>query len=54
MLKSNSDTDPLWTVFKELVELHLVNYKEYLERLEATGRSEQAKQLKERYPEFNV
>jgi len=43
--------DPLWTVMREGGPLHARGHlKEYLERLEATGRAEGARILRERHP----
>lgn len=52
MLSSNSEVDPLWTVMREGGPLHARGHlKEYLERLEATGRAEGAKILRQRHPD---
>ncbi|MCI8632109.1 MAG: sulfatase [Lachnospiraceae bacterium] len=51
MLSSDSEVDPLWTVMREGGPLHARGHlKEYLERLEATGRAEGARILRERHP----
>ena len=50
MLKSDSQIDPLWTVMREGGPYHTQGHlEEYLKRLEATGRSEGARKLRERY-----
>ena len=50
MLKSDSQIDPLWTVMREGGPYHTQGpLEEYLKRLEATGRSEGARKLRERY-----
>ena len=47
---SDSQIDPLWTVMREGGPYHTQGHlAEYLKRLEATGRSEGARKLRERY-----
>jgi choline-sulfatase len=51
MHRSADDRDPLWTVMKEGGPFHVKGYlKEYLERLEETGRGHYAEELKRRHP----
>lgn len=51
MLSSDSDIDPMWTVMQEGGPLHARGHlKQYLERLEATGRQEGAEILRKRHP----
>ncbi|WP_372630640.1 sulfatase [Cohnella sp.] len=51
MLRSGDDRDPLWTVMKEGGPFHARGYlKNYLPRLQATGRSEQAEALRLKHP----
>jgi arylsulfatase A-like enzyme len=59
MSRTSSDVvDPLWTVMHEGGPFHALHdptrshLPEYLKRLEATGRADGAKQLRERYPHF--
>lgn len=50
MKTSDSDTDPLWTVMREGGPEHARGeLPNYLKRLEATGRAEGAKKLREQY-----
>ncbi len=50
MLKSDSQVDPLWTVLREGGPYHTVGHLEdYLKRLEATGRADGARKLREEY-----
>lgn len=52
MMKSKSDTDPMWTVIREGGPYHAKgNLKGYCERLEKTGRSEGARLLRAKHPE---
>ena len=52
MKKSDSQIDPMWTVMKEGGPYHTRgNLPAYLERLEATGRAEGARRLREKYGE---
>jgi len=51
MASMESDVDPLWTVMKEGGPYHARGVlREYCKRLEATGRSEAASELKRRHP----
>ena len=51
MMNSDSQIDPLWTVMHEGGPLHTRGHLEdYLKRLEATGRAEGAKLLRQRHP----
>lgn len=52
MLKSDSQIDPMWTVMKEDGPSHTRGYlKDYLKRLEETGRGEGAAELRKKYLE---
>ncbi len=51
MLRSSSPIDPMWTVLAEGGPYHTQGcLEDYLKRLEATGRAEGARKLRERYP----
>lgn len=57
MLSSDSQIDPLWTVLKEGGPFHAcanVSLRDYLKRLEATGRCEGAAKLREKYPDIGT
>ena len=52
LMTADSDADPLWTVMLEGGPFHAKgNLKQYIKRLEATGRVEGARLLRERHPE---
>ena len=52
MSRSADDRDPLWTVMKEGGPFHAKGYlKNYVARLEATGRSKQAEALRVKHPQ---
>jgi choline-sulfatase len=51
LMTAESDVDPLWTVMLEGGPYHARGHlKNYVKRLEATGRAEGAKLLKQRHP----
>lgn len=51
MFSSNSETDPLWTVMREGGPFHARGeLREYVQRLEATGRGDFVLELKRRHP----
>jgi hypothetical protein len=55
MLSGKSDIDPMWTVIREGGPFNASGQlPNYLKRLEATGRSDGAKLLRERHPEESV
>ena len=54
MKSSNSDRDPMWTVYREGGPHHAPNgyLKNYLERLESSDRAEAAQKLRQRYADI--
>lgn len=52
MSRAKDDRDPLWTVMKEGGPFHARGYlRNYMERLVATGRAEQAEALRRKHPQ---